>query len=135
MHLYLNTTERDSFVIALIGDDGVVRKKTVQSYRKHSEKLLASITQMLKQAKASLSDMRGIAAARGPGSFTSLRIGIATANALSYALQIPVIGVSKEQGIDEIAGLFKHRRTQSRTRVIIPEYGREPDITMKKRGG
>lgn len=135
MYLYINTTERDSFVIALVSADGAVRKKTVQSYRKHSEKLLSSITRMLEQAKASLTDIQGIATVKGPGSFVSLRIGISTANALAYALQIPVIGVSKEQGIDKIAGLFKRRRASSKApRIVLPEYGREPDIIMKKRG-
>ncbi|MBI2050784.1 MAG: tRNA (adenosine(37)-N6)-threonylcarbamoyltransferase complex dimerization subunit type 1 TsaB [Parcubacteria group bacterium] len=135
MYLYINTTERDSFAVALVNDGGVVRTKTVASNRQHSEKLLASIQRMLSQAKASLSDIRGIACVRGLGSFVSLRIGIATANALAYALQIPVVGVSKEQGIDKIAVLFKRRRKTSKTpAIIIPEYGREPDIIPKKRG-
>lgn len=134
MYLYINTTERDSFVIALVNDDGVIRTKTVASNRQHSEKLLKSIQALLKSAKASLDDVRGVAAVKGPGSFVSLRIGISTANALAYALQIPVIGVSKEQGIDEIAALFKRRRVSSKApRIVLPEYGREPDITAKKK--
>ena len=132
MYLYINTTERDSFTIALVDGGGVARAKTVTSERKHSEKLLASITQLLKQAKSSLSDIRGIAAAKGPGSFVSLRIGISTANALAYALNVPVISVTKEKGIDEVAALFKRRSPF--TKIITPEYGREPDIVMKKRG-
>ncbi len=135
MYLYINTTERDSFVIALVNDEGVIRKKTVRSVRQHSEKLLRSIKQLLKSVSASLSDVKGIAAVRGPGSFVSLRIGISTANALSYGLGVPVIGVSKEQGIDEIAARFLRRRPSSKTaRIVLPEYGREPDIIPKKRG-
>ncbi|MBI4122695.1 MAG: tRNA (adenosine(37)-N6)-threonylcarbamoyltransferase complex dimerization subunit type 1 TsaB [Parcubacteria group bacterium] len=135
MYLYLNTTERDSFVIALVNAGGDIRTKTVKSERKHSEKLLASIQRMLLQAKVSLSDVRGIAAVKGPGSFVSLRIGISTANALAYALQVPAIGVSKEKGIDEIAALFARRQPSSKNvRIIMPEYGRDPDIIPKKRG-
>ena len=133
MYLYINTTERDSFAIALVNDEGAVRSKTVTSNRQHSEKLLSSIQQLLKQAKSSLSEVKGIAAVKGPGSFVSLRIGISTANALAYALQVPAIGVSKEKGIDEVARLFKRRRSSKPT-IIMPEYGREPDIIPKKRG-
>ena len=132
MYVYINTTERDSFTIALASDDGAVRAKTVESQRQHSEKLLKSIQALLKSAKASLNDVKGIAVVKGPGSFVSLRIGISTANALAYSLKIPVISVSKEKGIDEIAALFKRR--SSFTKIIIPEYGHEPDIVMKKRG-
>jgi len=136
MYLCIDTTERDSFTIALLNDRGVVRSKTVASNRQHSEKLLKSITQLLKQGKSSLGEVKGIAAVKGPGSFVSLRIGISTANALSYALKVPIVGVSKEKGIDEIAALFKRRRVLSKTpSIITPEYGREPDIVMKKKRG
>lgn len=131
MYLYINTTERDSFVIALVAGEKAVKKKTVKSLRKHSEKLLKSITGLLAQADISLSDIKGIATVKGPGSFTSLRIGIATANALAYGLGIPVVGIAQAQEMGGIAKLFKGRRRSS-VSIVVPEYGREPDIIMKK---
>lgn len=134
MYLYINTTERDSFTIALIEGDRVAKNKIVKSERKHSEKLLKSIQALLKSAKAALSDIKGVAAVKGPGSFTSLRIGIATANALAYGLGIPVIGVSSEQKLESVSKLFARRKSKRAIHVVVPEYGREPDIIMKKRG-
>ncbi|OJI06186.1 tRNA (adenosine(37)-N6)-threonylcarbamoyltransferase complex dimerization subunit type 1 TsaB [bacterium CG10_46_32] len=131
MYLYINTTERDSFELALIGESKLIKKKIVKSNRQHSEKLLKSIQALLKSGTSSLADIKGVAAVKGPGSFVSLRIGISTANALAYALQVPIVGVSQEKGIDEIAQLFK--RLTSFTKIITPEYGREPDMVMKKR--
>ncbi|MBI4122468.1 MAG: tRNA (adenosine(37)-N6)-threonylcarbamoyltransferase complex dimerization subunit type 1 TsaB, partial [Parcubacteria group bacterium] len=127
MYLYLNTTERDSFTIALLVGERIVKRRTVKSERKHSEKLLKSIAGMLKQSKTPLSDIKGIAVVQGPGSFTSLRIGIATANALAYGLGIPVSGVAKEQEIAEVVTLFRPRYASRRIAIAVPEYGREPD--------
>lgn len=123
MYLYIDTTEKESFDIALLDRGSVIKKKRVKSIRKHSEKLLKSIDMMLKSEKARLKDILGILVVRGPGSFTSLRIGIATANALAYGLQVSIKGIDKDQDLDDIASLIKKSDN-----IVIPEYGREPDI-------
>ena len=51
---------------------------------------------VLKIAHMDKSDLTGVAISIGPGSFTGLRIGLATAKMLSYALSIPVVAVSSE---------------------------------------
>lgn len=60
----------------------------------HSEKLITSIDWLLGELSLEKSDLEGVAVSLGPGSFTSLRIGVAAAKGLSYALGIPVAGVS-----------------------------------------
>ena len=60
---------------------------------KHSETLLPSIEACLRNSKASMREIELIACASGPGSFTGLRIGLATAKGLSLALGIPWVGV------------------------------------------
>lgn len=130
MYLYLNTTERDSFRVALI-DKGVVKKdKTISSARAHSEKLLKTIHQLLVQTKKSVKDIAGIAVVAGPGSFTSLRVGITTANALSYALAIPAQGVKPNCELSRVEFLFKKKKSSN---IILPEYGQLPHITTKGR--
>ncbi|MEW6008991.1 MAG: tRNA (adenosine(37)-N6)-threonylcarbamoyltransferase complex dimerization subunit type 1 TsaB [Candidatus Omnitrophota bacterium] len=57
------------------------------------EHIVELIKQALKQAKITLSELDYIAVGLGPGSFTGLRIGIASAKALSLALGIKIIGV------------------------------------------
>ncbi|PIZ81244.1 MAG: tRNA (adenosine(37)-N6)-threonylcarbamoyltransferase complex dimerization subunit type 1 TsaB [Parcubacteria group bacterium CG_4_10_14_0_2_um_filter_41_6] len=130
MHLFIDTTEKESFDIALLDEARVIKKKRIKSIRQHSEKLLKSIDALLLSAKSSLKDIQGIIAVKGPGSFTSLRIGIATANALAFALGVGIAGVDKTDDLGKIVfqskTIFKGKR---KFNIIVPEYGREPDIT------
>lgn len=58
-----------------------------------AERLVPMIEQVLESAGAAYQDLASVAVTRGPGAFTGLRIGLATARGLSLALEIPVIGV------------------------------------------
>ncbi len=130
MYLYIDTSERDFFTVAVFDESRFLKKKKVKSERKHSEKLLGSIKKILLDSGADLKSLKGIAAVLGPGSFTSLRIGISTANALAFGLGIPSAGVPKpayELDKDFIIGEIEKNRTK-KLNIIIPEYGREPDI-------
>lgn len=60
-----------------------------------SQKLIPSLELFLKSAKCAMSDLDAIVVYRGPGSYTSLRIGISCANSLAFALDIPIKGISK----------------------------------------
>lgn len=99
-------------------------KKKFSSRRTQAEKLLPSIAKLLKANQLKLSDLKGIEAANRGGSFTSLRIGAVTANALGYALAIPVKG---ENGRAE---KFKSKRLNFN--LVKPRYDSEPKITAKK---
>lgn len=56
----------------------------------HSQAVLPLIDKILKSRKLVLNDLTGIEVNRGPGSFTGIRVGVAIANALGFALNIPV---------------------------------------------
>lgn len=131
MYLYLNTTQRDSFSVALIVADKIIKKKLVHSERKHSEKLLKTIDGILKSVKKSIHDLSGIAVVKGPGSFTSLRIGVSTANALAFGLGIQVIGVDKDEALSRISVLFNKKHNNRKISIVLPEYGQEPNITIR----
>ena len=60
----------------------------------HSEGLLPQIEQMLTRTKVAKQDLALVAVSQGPGSFTGLRIGLATAEALAYGLKKPLQAVS-----------------------------------------
>ena len=60
----------------------------------HSRSLLALINDVLQEANLSLAELDAIAVARGPGSFTGLRIGIAVAQGLAFGHQLPVLPIS-----------------------------------------
>ena len=82
-------------VSAAISEDG---KIIAQSYQNsgltHSRTLLPLIEDMLKNADLSYDDVGLVAVARGPGSFTGIRIGVSAAKGISWARDIPAVGVS-----------------------------------------
>jgi tRNA threonylcarbamoyladenosine biosynthesis protein TsaB len=60
----------------------------------HAEIILPLIRSVLAKSKSSLDELAGIAVSIGPGSFTGLRIGLATVKGLAYGRELPVVGVS-----------------------------------------
>lgn len=80
---------------AVLEDGRLLGEYTVNNKKKtHSQKLMVMIDTLLKDIDADIQDIDLFAAAVGPGSFTGLRIGVATIKALAHACQKPVIGVS-----------------------------------------
>ena len=80
--------------VALTQDNKVLASYEINMGMTHSEGLVPQLEQMLKRAGIAKKDLELIAVSRGPGSFTGLRIGLATAEAMAYALHIPMIAVS-----------------------------------------
>lgn len=79
--------------VALAESDRLLAELTLQTRRTHSEHLMPHIADLLTKAEKGKSDIQAIAVSIGPGSFTGLRIGLATAKALAYALKLKIIGV------------------------------------------
>ncbi|MEN6565578.1 MAG: tRNA (adenosine(37)-N6)-threonylcarbamoyltransferase complex dimerization subunit type 1 TsaB [Veillonellales bacterium] len=79
--------------VALAAEDILLAEITLQTKKTHSEVLMPHIEQLLTMANVAKRDIMAVAVSIGPGSFTGLRIGLATAKALAYALQIPIVGV------------------------------------------
>ncbi len=79
--------------VAVVSAGNLAAEVTMQARLTHSETLLPHIEKALAMASQKKTDIEGIAVSIGPGSFTGLRIGLATAKAMSYALQIPLVGV------------------------------------------
>ena len=79
---------------AIGGHEGVLASTHAAEGRRHAENLIPSIKFICERAQVELSDIGVIAVDCGPGLFTGLRVGIATAKSLAQALGIPMIGVS-----------------------------------------
>ncbi|MGE4590050.1 MAG: tRNA (adenosine(37)-N6)-threonylcarbamoyltransferase complex dimerization subunit type 1 TsaB [Acidaminococcaceae bacterium] len=79
--------------VSLVRDNEMVAEYEINAGMTHSEELLPQIGQLLERTKIDKKDIDLIAISIGPGSFTGLRIGLATAEAMAYSWQIPVSGV------------------------------------------
>lgn len=80
--------------IALISEEAVLGEYYFNIGPAHTEKLVPSIDWLLSELNTEKSDLTGVAVSLGPGSFTSLRVGISTAKGICYSLGIPLVGVS-----------------------------------------
>lgn len=80
--------------VAVASEGKLQAEVTVEAGRTHSETLLSHIEGALSFAGVERSALTGVAVSIGPGSFTGLRIGLATVKAIAYGLGIPLVGVS-----------------------------------------
>jgi len=80
--------------IALLNRDELLAEMCFGGGITHTERLLPVWDWILKISRTSLSEIRGLAVGAGPGSFTGLRIGMATALGIAWARKIPIVGVS-----------------------------------------
>lgn len=92
MILALETSSKVSSV-AVVEDNRLLAEITTESKLTHSKTLVPHIEEVLKLANKTKSDIEKIAVSIGPGSFTGLRIGLAAAKAMAYALKVPLYGV------------------------------------------
>ncbi len=79
--------------VAILTDDIITAEYTVNHKKTHSQTLLPMIDEVCKMAEVEPESFDAIAVSGGPGSFTGLRIGSATAKGLGQALGIPIIHV------------------------------------------
>lgn len=87
-------TATSACTVAVMAEGRVRSELTLQVPRAHSTRLMPLIAQALEEAGVDRREIDAIAVGVGPGSFTGLRIGLATAKGLAFALEKPVVPVS-----------------------------------------
>lgn len=85
--------------VAVIEDDQVICDYSINYKKTHSQTLVPMLDEIKKMTELDLSTIDAIAIAKGPGSFTGLRIGSATAKGLGLALDKPLIPVGTLEGL------------------------------------
>jgi tRNA threonylcarbamoyl adenosine modification protein YeaZ len=103
--LAIDTSGMDALV-ALGKENGslVAERRWAAGYR-HGEELLTRIDEMLKGEGVALAELAGVVVGTGPGAFTGLRVGLATAKALARELAIPIAGVATSEALLEAAAV------------------------------
>jgi tRNA threonylcarbamoyladenosine biosynthesis protein TsaB len=90
--LALDTTTRNGSAALLAGED--VRAEVRRVAESHSSWVVAAIADLVRDAGWRLADVDAFAVAAGPGSFTGLRVGLATVQGLALAARRPCLGVT-----------------------------------------
>ncbi len=80
--------------VALLEGERIVVLREHAEARQHASVLLAVVDETLREAGIALAELDAMAITAGPGSFTSLRIGLATLKGLAFGRELPVVGVS-----------------------------------------
>ena len=89
MILKIDTTNRRKIKIWII-KNGQIIDKTVSQNQLGSQTLLPSVNKILKKNKIKFANISQIKVNTGPGSFTGTRLGVSVANALGFALNVPI---------------------------------------------
>ena len=126
--------------VAVVEETQTIAEYTVNYKKTHSQTLLPMIDEMAKMVELDLSAIDAIAVAGGPGSFTGLRIGSATAKGLGLALGKPLIHVPTVDALaysvygcgDLICPIMDARRQQVYTGIYTFSYnaGKKEDVNL-----
>jgi len=85
--------------VALLEEDNVIAEYTIHYKKTHSQTLMPMLAEIKNMTELNLESVDAIAVAKGPGSFTGLRIGAATAKGLAMGLKKPIIEVPTLEGL------------------------------------
>ena len=102
--LALDTTTRTGSV-ALVEDDRVVEERSGDPSRTHAERLPGEILALATAHGLAMADVDVFAVASGPGSFTGLRVGIATIQGLAFTTSRPLVAVSALDALAQMASV------------------------------
>ncbi|EPX8802320.1 tRNA (adenosine(37)-N6)-threonylcarbamoyltransferase complex dimerization subunit type 1 TsaB [Listeria monocytogenes] len=87
-------TSSDTMTIALFNEGVVLGEYTTNLKKNHSVRLLPAIAALMDECGVKPTDLKKIAVAKGPGSYTGLRIGVTVAKTMAWDAGIPIVGIS-----------------------------------------
>lgn len=125
--------------VAVVEDDNMLAEYTVNYKKTHSQTLLPMLDEIATMIELDLQTIDAIAIAGGPGSFTGLRIGSATAKGLGLALDKPLIQIPTVDGIaynlcgssDLVCPLMDARRNQTYT-GLYEFHGNDMEVLVQQ---
>jgi len=117
--------------VALMKEKQIIGEVITYINKNHSVRLMPAIEQLMKECNVKPNELTKIAVAKGPGSYTGVRIGVTVAKTLAYTLNIPLVGVSSLKLLAVngryfnglVCPLFDARRTQLYTGLYDVKNG------------
>ena len=118
--------------VAVVEDDILIGEYNVQYKKTHSQTLLPMLDELKRMVELDLDTVDAIALAKGPGSFTGLRIGSATAKGLGLAMKVPLVEIPTLDGLacnlygtdNLVCPIMDARRNQVYTGIYKFEAGK-----------
>jgi tRNA threonylcarbamoyladenosine biosynthesis protein TsaB len=128
--LALETTERLG-TVAVAADGNLLAELNLEPTQRSAQSLAPAIQTVLRQVGWKPADVGLVAVTIGPGSFTGLRIGVATAKAFAYSIGAEVLGIDTLRAIaaaaaDDVAEVSAVMDAQ-RGQIVARRFGRRPD--------
>jgi tRNA threonylcarbamoyladenosine biosynthesis protein TsaB len=114
-------TSSEACSVALSVDEGISERIELAP-RMHAELILPFVRSLLDEAGLDIGDLDAIAFGRGPGSFTSLRIGIGAVQGLAWGAELPVVPVSS------LAAVAQQVVTREGVRIVVAMDARMSEI-------
>ena len=102
--LAIDTATSRVVIVAAALDGTLLGVSTWEAGRTHGAQLLPSIWRLTGEANLRRSRIRGVIVGTGPGAFTGLRVGLATAKAIAHELEVPIVGVSSGRALLDASG-------------------------------
>jgi tRNA threonylcarbamoyladenosine biosynthesis protein TsaB len=94
------STSTPQFGAALMTPEGVILGEVASGVaRRHFRDFMPAVEQLVEACGRPLDELEAIAVARGPGSFTGLRVGLAAAKGMAHGLGLPLVGVSSLEAL------------------------------------
>ena len=121
---------------AILEDNNILKQININNAKTHSENLMPIIKQVLDETNLFLSDIDYLACDIGPGSFTGIRIGIASIKALAEISNVPICAVSSLEGLASlvninsglIVSLIDARNDQAYCGIFHNDYSKESNF-------
>jgi tRNA threonylcarbamoyladenosine biosynthesis protein TsaB len=130
-------TATATIVVAAGSPSGqLVAEEAFEGRYRHSQELLPAIVRLTERAGLRVADLGGIVVGTGPGAFTGLRVGLATAKTLAHELGRPIVGISTAESL--LAGVAGAEAlwlpSGARDRVLVTP-GAEPRVIRGDEAG
>ncbi|MFS0674415.1 tRNA (adenosine(37)-N6)-threonylcarbamoyltransferase complex dimerization subunit type 1 TsaB [Ornithinibacillus sp. 179-J 7C1 HS] len=99
MYILAMDTSNQALGVAILKDKEIVGEVVTNIAKNHSVRLMPAIEHLMKEVNLTPKELGKVVVAKGPGSYTGVRIGLTTAKTLAWSLNIPVVGVSSLEAL------------------------------------